>query len=111
MWILWSWQTKPCIVLVPILNIFSGKAQALGRKHTFFFYLSTDWVFFFFYRFIGRGLYREAGTVALRENINILTIGKRHLDQVLASTCARAKQLIDGGVLDCYQKFQNDHSI
>ncbi|CAO3591381.1 unnamed protein product [Absidia cylindrospora] len=56
-------------------------------------------------------LFREAGTVALRENINIPTIGKRHLNQVLESTCTRAKQLIDGGVLDSFKKFQNDHSI
>ncbi|KAI8086007.1 P-loop containing nucleoside triphosphate hydrolase protein [Halteromyces radiatus] len=56
-------------------------------------------------------LFREAGTVALRENIDTAIIGKRHVNQVLPIICHRAKQLVDDGSLDCYEKFYNDHSV
>ncbi|KAI8336291.1 P-loop containing nucleoside triphosphate hydrolase protein [Chlamydoabsidia padenii] len=56
-------------------------------------------------------LFREAGTVALRQDIDTLSIGKRHLDQVLNSITMRTKDRVDGGILDCYKKFQNEHSV
>ncbi|CAO3631990.1 unnamed protein product [Cunninghamella blakesleeana] len=56
-------------------------------------------------------LFREAGTIALRENIDINGIHRRHINQIIDSVCERAQKQIDDDILAVYAKFQNDHSL
>ncbi|CAO3631517.1 unnamed protein product [Cunninghamella echinulata] len=56
-------------------------------------------------------LFREAGTIALRENINIDSIHQCHINQIIDSIRERAKEQIDDDILAIYAKFQSDHSL
>ncbi|KAI8374157.1 P-loop containing nucleoside triphosphate hydrolase protein [Radiomyces spectabilis] len=57
-------------------------------------------------------LFREAGTIALRENIHIEAIHNKHLLAALDPIAERAKhEVLEEGILDICTKFQNDHSL
>ncbi|KAI7864428.1 P-loop containing nucleoside triphosphate hydrolase protein [Spinellus fusiger] len=57
-------------------------------------------------------MFREAGILALRQNINASVIEEKHLQRVIESTCERARhQVLNENSLLVFEKFQNDHDF
>ncbi|KAI9283151.1 P-loop containing nucleoside triphosphate hydrolase protein [Sporodiniella umbellata] len=56
-------------------------------------------------------LFREAGTLALRKNMEAQHITKEDFDEVIVSICERAEDLVLQGKLDLYERFLHDHSL
>ncbi|KAI9029018.1 P-loop containing nucleoside triphosphate hydrolase protein [Phycomyces nitens] len=57
-------------------------------------------------------MFREAGILALRQDINANSIEDKHLQQVLETVCKRARQQVfEKDSLAVYEKFKSDHSI
>ncbi|KAI7882444.1 AAA-domain-containing protein [Lichtheimia hyalospora FSU 10163] len=57
-------------------------------------------------------LFREAGTIALRKDINAQSIGMDQVDQVIESICDKARhRVLEEGSLEIYEQFHKDHSI
>ncbi|KAF7727381.1 hypothetical protein EC973_007545 [Apophysomyces ossiformis] len=54
-------------------------------------------------------LFRRAGTIALRKNIDAPAITSDDLEEALEEVCERARRQIEEGSLVIYEKFQNDH--
>lgn len=55
--------------------------------------------------------YREAGTAALRNDINTNSIDQQDIDSAIVSICERAEDQILQGNLNVYEKFLHDHSL
>lgn len=56
-------------------------------------------------------LFREAGTAALRKDINVKEISDDHIQTVIVPICERAEDQILEGRLDVYEKFLHDHTL
>ncbi|KAL1931412.1 hypothetical protein VTP01DRAFT_9554 [Rhizomucor pusillus] len=57
-------------------------------------------------------LFREAATIALREDINTPYIKMKHINPVLDATCSRAQErLQDKDYLGVFERFQQAHSV
>ncbi|KAL0088363.1 P-loop containing nucleoside triphosphate hydrolase protein [Phycomyces blakesleeanus] len=57
-------------------------------------------------------MFREAGILALRQDLNANAIEDKHLQQILETVCKRAKhQVLEQDSLAIYEKFRNDHSV
>ncbi|KAG2231717.1 hypothetical protein INT48_003572 [Thamnidium elegans] len=56
-------------------------------------------------------LFREAGTAALRNDINTNSIDQQDIDSVIVSICEKAEDQILQGNLNIYEKFLHDHSL
>jgi transitional endoplasmic reticulum ATPase len=56
-------------------------------------------------------LNREAGTAALRKDLNTEYITDDHIQSVIIPICERAEDQILEGRLDVYEKFLHDHSL
>ncbi|KAI9470648.1 MAG: P-loop containing nucleoside triphosphate hydrolase protein [Benjaminiella poitrasii] len=54
-------------------------------------------------------LFREAGTIALREDLNAKYISKHHIQQVLTPILEKAEDQILDGSLDLYERFLHEH--
>ncbi|KAI7905034.1 P-loop containing nucleoside triphosphate hydrolase protein [Cokeromyces recurvatus] len=54
-------------------------------------------------------LFREAGTVALRKDINTKYITKQHIQEVIIPICEKAEDQILDGRLDIYERFLHEH--
>ncbi|KAI8379984.1 P-loop containing nucleoside triphosphate hydrolase protein [Choanephora cucurbitarum] len=52
-------------------------------------------------------LFREAGTVALRDNLNTEYIANSHIQNVLTSICERAENQVLQGNLDVYERLRH----
>lgn len=55
--------------------------------------------------------HREAGTAALRKDINVEEINDDHIQTVIVPICERAEDQILEGRLDVYEKFLHDHTL
>jgi transitional endoplasmic reticulum ATPase len=55
--------------------------------------------------------YREAGTAALRKDLNTEYITDDHIQSVITSICERAEDQVLEASLDIYEKFLHDHSL
>lgn len=63
---------------------------------------------------INRGFknaYSEAGTAALRKNLDAQCITSDDIASVIVPICERAEEQILQGNLDMYEKFLHDHSL
>lgn len=56
-------------------------------------------------------LFREAGTAALRKDINTNFITSNDIESVIIPICERAEDQILQGKLNIYEKFLHDHSL
>ncbi|OAD80690.1 hypothetical protein PHYBLDRAFT_161331 [Phycomyces blakesleeanus NRRL 1555(-)] len=57
-------------------------------------------------------MFRGAGILALRQDLNANAIEDKHLQQILETVCKRAKhQVLEQDSLAIYEKFRNDHSV
>lgn len=56
-------------------------------------------------------LFREAGTAALRKDVNVKEISDDHIQTVILPICERAEDQILEGRLDVYEKFLHDHTL
>ncbi|KAL7328474.1 hypothetical protein PS15p_206742 [Mucor circinelloides] len=56
-------------------------------------------------------LFREAGTAALRKNLDARYITTDDIESVIIPICERAEDQILQGRLDTYEKFLHDHSL
>ncbi|CAO3619713.1 unnamed protein product [Mucor fragilis] len=56
-------------------------------------------------------LFREAGTAALRKNLDAQCITSDDIASVIVPICERAEEQILQGNLDMYEKFLHDHSL
>lgn len=74
--------------------------QEYASKNTWI----LDTSFFFF-------VHREAGTAALRKDMNTQYITNDHIQSVIVSICERAEDQVLEGRLNVYEKFLHDHSL
>ncbi|KAI8983008.1 P-loop containing nucleoside triphosphate hydrolase protein, partial [Pilobolus umbonatus] len=56
-------------------------------------------------------LFREAGTIALRRNIEATAISKEDVETVIVSVCTKAEDRIMQGNMDLYERFLHDHTL
>ncbi|CAO3680982.1 unnamed protein product [Rhizopus stolonifer] len=56
-------------------------------------------------------LFREAGTLALRKNMETQHICKEDFDNVIISICERAENQVLQGKLDVYERFLHEHNL
>ncbi|KAI7895987.1 P-loop containing nucleoside triphosphate hydrolase protein [Mucor mucedo] len=56
-------------------------------------------------------LFREAGTAALRKDLDSTSINDGHIQSVIVTICERAEDQILQGKLDMYEKFLHDHTL
>jgi hypothetical protein len=54
---------------------------------------------------------REAGTAALRKDLNVECINDDHIQSVIIPICERAEDQILEGRLNIYEKFLHDHTL
>lgn len=56
--------------------------------------------------------YSEAGTIALRKDVNAQSIDMEQVNQVIGSICDKARhRVLEEGSLEIYEQFHKDHSI